>query len=238
MSVLPLEPTPVTLDDLEAVFRLISGIDGHPRGEMDIDAWLLVAQAARWTRAEVAAASLTLATTWTGFRIMPGHVTAQINADRERIRQAWYCPDPPRELRDDPAAEIAWRRRAARDFTDRALLALATGHQLAEVPMLREVEQEPAISLSSAEQTRRLGEATGRVGARKAISAGPSDGRARSVPARRERRPLDEDTRRAVREELAARVAASAGEDVRGAVRAESAARAAASAVVDHEVAV
>lgn len=235
---LPLEPSPVTLDDLDVMFKLFSGIDGHPRAEVDFEAWEMVAYTARWTRAEVAAAAMTIAASWTGFRIMPGHVTAQIVADRERIRLAWYCPDPPRELRDDPAAEIAWRRRAHADFADRALLALATGQQLADVPLVREVEPYQVSALPAAEQMRRVEQAAARVATRKAIPAAPRDGRA----------PLDDDTRRAVRADLDARAAAAMGDDMRGAVRAESDARAAAtgksglddggSTGFDHEVAV
>lgn len=222
MTVLPLERSPITLTDLKVMFKLFSGADGHKREEDDIDVWVTASRAARWTRAEVAAASLTLLANWTGYRIMPGHVTEQITKDRGRIRHAWYCPDPPRELRDDPAAEIAWRRRAYGDFADRALLALATGQPLEDVPMLREIEPNPMISLSPSEQFRRLGQMAERMGDMKAIPAAPRADR---------RPPLDEDTRRAVRADLAAR---AVGEEARSAVRAESAAWA---STADHEVA-
>ncbi|MEV1295734.1 hypothetical protein [Pseudonocardia sp. NPDC049635] len=133
---IPIEHNPVLTSDFRAVFQVLGVIDGHPRTADDVEAWMLAARTGRWTRAQVAAATFALTTTFTGFRVQPGHLAEQIRANRARIRGLWECPPPPRELADDPAAELAWRRRAAVDFADRALLALAAGDRPEDVPLL------------------------------------------------------------------------------------------------------
>jgi hypothetical protein len=164
MSVIPIERNPVTLDDIARMLKLFAGLDGHPREADDIDLWVIASTAGRWTRAQVAAATLTIVSAWTGFRIQPGHVTAQVAADRERIRKLWYCPPPPYALERDTIAETAWRRRAAEEFADRALFALATGRPLEEVPLTLEVEAVRPAAISPAEHDRRMAIATGKVG--------------------------------------------------------------------------
>lgn len=142
---IPIEHRPVTPGDFRIVFKILSGIDGQQRTADDIDTWMLAAQVGGWSRAQLAAACLALASTFTGFRVQPGHMTEQINRNRDKIRTVWYCPDPPRELAEDPAAEIEWRRRAALDFADRATAALATGVPLDEIPLT--LESEPVREL-------------------------------------------------------------------------------------------
>lgn len=139
---IPIEHNIVTTSDLQALFELLPGIDGHPRTIADIDVWLLASISGKWTGAQLAAAVLAISSTFQGFRVLPGHIGAQINADRERIRERWYCPDPPRHLAT-PEAEIGWRRRVAADFRERALLALATGAPLDDVPLVVDAEPEP-----------------------------------------------------------------------------------------------
>jgi hypothetical protein len=177
---IPVENSPVTRSDLEALFKLLTRIDGHPRDIDDIDTWSLAARSGRWSRAQLAAAMLTLNVTFRGFRVMPGHVAEQIVNQREQIRTRWYCPDPPRELAEDPEAEIEWRRRVAVDFTDRALLALASGQSLDDVPLV--TDPEPRRDLVTV-PVERIAAALGH---RKAVGAAPVDGR---VPACRA--PLD-----------------------------------------------
>ena len=132
---IPIEHNPVTTQDFRAVFRVLAGIDGHRRGPDDAETWMIAARAGRWTRAQVAAATLALSAKFTGYRVQPGHMTEQINRNRDRIKAHWYCPDPPREMAEDPAAELAWRRWAANDFADRALMALANDEPVDEVPL-------------------------------------------------------------------------------------------------------
>lgn len=133
---IPIDHQPVTAADFRPVFRVLSVVDGHPRGADDVEGWMLAATSGRWTRAQLAAGTIALTSAWTGFRIQPGHLAERITALRAQVRSRWSCPPPPRELRDDPAAESVWRRRAAVDFADRAMLALAAGRPLADVPLV------------------------------------------------------------------------------------------------------
>lgn len=216
MTVIQADSQSLTLDDLEALWELFSSIDGHAREASDVRAWMTIATAARWTRAQVAAAALTVASEWTGFRIMPGHLTVQIKADREQIKKAWAreCPDPPRALGSNPRAEIAWRRRAAENFAERALLALATGHLVEDVPLVLEVEPELVCALPPGELARRIEQAVAQTSELKAIpdDADPDD---RSRPRAVGRRvQLDPEKRRQVRADLEARrPAADSGDE-------------------------
>lgn len=138
-----IEHNPVTSSDIRAVFRLLAGIDGQQRSAEDAETWLVAARAGGWTRAQVAAATLALAAGFTGFRVQPGHMTEQIRRCLAQIRARWECPPPPRELAEDPAAEVRWRRRVAAEFKDRALLAIAAGDPLVDVPLLSTADSEP-----------------------------------------------------------------------------------------------
>lgn len=203
-SYIPVEPGPVTIDDLDYVLtRVLARTDGHPRDADDVQTWILAARGGSWTRAEVAAATMTIARTFTGFRVMPGHMTEQIAADRARVRQLWYCPDPPRHLGNDPAAEIEWRRRAQRDFAERALVALATGAPLEQVPLVPAAEPEPRGALAPAEAARRIEDAAAAIGHNHAVPAGDE-------PLPQRRVTLDPEIRRAVREDLEQRRTATA----------------------------
>lgn len=164
---IPPSPEPATLDDLQAAVRA-AAMDGQPRGAVDVRAWATAAAAERWTRAELAAAVIGVIATFTGFKILPGHVIEQVRANRDRIRARWYCPDPPRALADDPRAEIAWRRRAADSFRDRANTALATGQPLDDVPLLAgPVEADPPAAV---ERRSALAEITAAIGDAHAVA--------------------------------------------------------------------
>lgn len=168
--IIPAEHNPVTPADLKRVFKLLAGVDGHLRGASDVDTWVTAVKAGRWTRAQLAAATLTLTCSFRGFRVMPGHVDEQIALDRERIRNRWYCPDPPHELADNPEAEIMWRRRVAADYSDRALIALATGQALDDVPLVTNPEP-PRPEIVDARA--RIADICAGIANRKAIAAAP-----------------------------------------------------------------
>jgi hypothetical protein len=89
---IPVDHNPVTLPDLKAMFDLFAGVDGHPRGKADFEAWTTAATVGRWTRAQVAAAALAITTTFDGFRIMPGHIGHQTrNASRPPDRNSTHA---------------------------------------------------------------------------------------------------------------------------------------------------
>lgn len=189
---IPIEHRPVTTQDFRAVFKVLAGIDGHQRSVDDAETWMIAARAGRWTRAQVAAATLALTSKFTGFRVQPGHMTEQINRNRDRVKGHWYCPDPPRELAEDPAAEIAWRRWAANDYADRALMALANGDPIDEVPLT--LDREPSRQVLE-DGKRRLRESIDRFGREHQVETPP-------VPAPGRKR--DPEQMAAARREIAA----------------------------------
>lgn len=185
MKTIPPDQRPITLEDLAVMLPKMTAVDGHARHtDDDLDTWLDAARMGRWTRAQMAAAVLEVNAEFTGYRIQPGHVTAKIAEQAARIRNRWYCPDPPRELADDPVAEIAWRSRSAADYRERALYALATRQPLEEVSLLREPEPE----VPSLERRReRIEQITREIGAAKAMP--DAEPEAPVVPQRRA--PMD-----------------------------------------------
>lgn len=124
-------------DDVAKLLDYIGGIDGQDHGsEADLSLWLMAAQAGRWTRAETIAGVLTLMREFHGFLIKTADMQAAVEAARTAVKNGWDPPPPPRELADDPLAEIEWRRAALADYRERAILALAQGEPLESVPVI------------------------------------------------------------------------------------------------------
>lgn len=192
---IPIEHTPVTTGDFRAVFKVLAGVDGHQRDVDDAKTWMIAARAGRWSRAQVAAATLELSARFTGYRVQPGHMTEQINRNREKIRTHWYCPDPPRSLADDPAGELAWRRWAADDFADRALFALANGDPIDEVPMT--VTDDPPRRVIE-DGKRRLQERVNEVARASSLPADVQQERGVWAPRRQRDPQVAEDARREI----------------------------------------
>lgn len=144
MSAIPATGERVTAADLRFTLEeVLPGVDGHQRDAPEARAWMTAAEDGGWSRAQLASALRTVCRTFTGFRIMPGHVEEQVRTDAAKVRDRWDCPPPPRELADDPRAEIAWRRRAFADYRDRALVAMAGGESLTDVPLTLSPEPGP-----------------------------------------------------------------------------------------------
>lgn len=136
MSFMPIDPRPATEDDLRLLMRRLAALDGHRRSVDDVETWLIVMQTKRWTCAEVVAGMLRILADFTGFIVTPGHLTTAIDACRAEVRHGWNPPAPPRELADDPEREIRWRRNALADYRARAMVAVASGDDLRNVPMI------------------------------------------------------------------------------------------------------
>ncbi len=98
--------------------------------EMTIRLWREVSRQGRWTFEQALQAIIEHRTYRPGVYFEPGHVTLRVDEVRRDIRSRWYPPDPPRELADDPAAEIAWRLREAAAFLDRNLALWVAGEPL------------------------------------------------------------------------------------------------------------
>lgn len=134
---IPVDHRMMTAADLRVMLDQFTALDGHPRlTPAELRTWSMAAEAGQWTRAQVVAATMHLTLNFSGFRVMPAHFTEAIAEVRAQVRGLWDPPPPPRELADEPRREITWRRRACQDFMDRAMLALAMGEPLEQVPMI------------------------------------------------------------------------------------------------------
>lgn len=119
----------MTPAEAAALLTFMASLDGRRDvSESAARAWAEVGQQQGWTlplAMRAAAEHYGTETTWA----MPGHITARIEAARRaadaRARAA--LPEPPRELADDPRAELAWRRRTAARMAADALGAWAAG---------------------------------------------------------------------------------------------------------------
>lgn len=136
LQFLPIADVPLNDSDVEKLLKVLASLDGHERAPEEFTGWMIAATAGKWTAAETLAAMFRLTAEFTGFRIMPGHVTDTIKALRAEVRHGWNPPPPPRSLADDPAREIKWRRTALASYRQRAILTLAQGGDLAAVPVI------------------------------------------------------------------------------------------------------
>jgi hypothetical protein len=126
----------------EEIIDLLTTVAAHDQrtvGEADVEAWLDVATEAGWTY-PLARRAIRDYHVRGGDkpRIRPAHITDAIEAARETVRRTVLRSDltPPRELADDPRAEIAWRREYVRTATEAALAAWAEGRPMPAAPEL------------------------------------------------------------------------------------------------------
>lgn len=121
------------------LLTLIAGFDQRTVGEGDVAAWHVVADEEGWTWSLARRAAINYHKRGGDKpRIKPAHITDAIDAARADIRRTVLRTDltPPRELADDPQAEIAWRRDYVRHATEVALAAWADDRPMPEAPAL------------------------------------------------------------------------------------------------------
>jgi hypothetical protein len=127
----------MTADEIIDLLTLITAYDQRTVGGDDVQAWLIIANAEDWTLPLARRAVIEHHRRGGDRpRIKPGHITDTLTELRREIsRTVFHTPlVPPRELADDPRAEITWRRDYARQVTDRALDAWARGESLPALP--------------------------------------------------------------------------------------------------------
>lgn len=121
---------PMTRSQMVDLLSLIAAYDQRTVGHTDVDAWFLVATTERWTSplAQRAVVDFHRRSAERG-RIRPAHITDAIEQARQAVRRiVLHRPlDPPRDLADDPRAEIEWRRQRMDELTDEALAAWCRG---------------------------------------------------------------------------------------------------------------
>jgi len=112
--------TPEQVIDL---LSLAARFDQRTVGDEDVRAWGLIANEQDW-HPRAAARALVDHATVDPTPVRPAHITAILAAVRKEIRSRFtedVCP--PRELTDDPQAEIEWRRQRVATFVAAAFEA-------------------------------------------------------------------------------------------------------------------
>jgi hypothetical protein len=121
--------TPAEVIDL---LTLAAAYDRRTVGQSDVEAWGAMATKCGWTAAHASRAVL-VHFERSDRPVMPAHINAIIDEATRGVRSRFTaCITPPRELADDPRAEIAWRRQYAAEYIDRALDAWSAGQQIPE----------------------------------------------------------------------------------------------------------
>ena len=118
------------------LLTLIAACDQRTVGESDVEAWHAIATQAGWTFPLARQAVIEHhARGADKGRIRPAHITDTLDALRNTIRRTVVRADltPPRELADDPKAEIAWRHATLDRATQAAFDAWAGGRPLPQL---------------------------------------------------------------------------------------------------------
>lgn len=123
----------MTPDEVIDLLSLAAGFDQRTVGHDDVRAWGLIANEDDWTL-PLACRALVEHAKIDPMPARPAHIKAIIDGVRKKIR-AQFTEDvcPPRELADDPRAEIEWRRKRVADYTQRALDCWAVDGQIPEL---------------------------------------------------------------------------------------------------------
>lgn len=132
----------MTEDEIVDLLTLIAAYDQRTVGRADVQAWHMIAVEARWSWPLARRAVIDFHVSGGDKpRIKPAHITDTIRDLRRSMGRALFTKDitPPKELADNPAAEIEWRRNFTRRAIDDALHAWAEGR---EVPTVE--PEEPA----------------------------------------------------------------------------------------------
>ena len=135
-------------DEVCALLATAMAYDNRKPGDAAVHVWTEQAKLEGWTYHAAVRAIHEHYRRSTAF-LMPGHITEILNEVRAQIRRqiAGDRFPPPRELADDPRAEIEWRRRRYAEFTERAMLAWAKGEQVPELPQYEALDgrERPAL---------------------------------------------------------------------------------------------
>ena len=137
----------MTEQEIRALLAVAMADDNRKPGDAAVQSWLDHAERGGWTFATAREAIRHHFATSTEY-LTVAHINRILDDVRKRIRE--QIPGdvaPPRELRDDPVAEIAWRRSWLDGHVQRAMEAWAAGEPLpaVEQPEL-EARERPALA--------------------------------------------------------------------------------------------
>lgn len=140
----------MTEDEIIDLLTLAAAYDRRTVGDADVEAWNAVASTSGWTF-PVARKALVEHFKTSTKPIMPADINTIIAAQRKAISARFTeNVSPPKHLRDDPAAEIAWRREFAEDYKRRALAAWAEDRELSTLQQRAELGELERPGLSAA----------------------------------------------------------------------------------------
>ena len=125
----------MTPNEIIDLLSVIATYDQRTVGQSDVEAWLDIAEDEHWTYPLARRAVREYHRRGAGKpRITPAAISDKLAELRTTIRQRVVRTDvtPPRELADDPAAEIAWKRAYVAEATAAALDQWAATGQLPE----------------------------------------------------------------------------------------------------------
>jgi hypothetical protein len=137
-------------DQVIDLLTLATRFDQRTVGDEDVRAWGLIANEEDW-HPMAAARALVEHVKVDATPVRPAHITAILASVRREIRSRFtedVCP--PRELADDPRAEIAWRRRRVVEFVDLAFEAWARREPIPNPPQRRELGETMRPELTAA----------------------------------------------------------------------------------------
>lgn len=129
MTRLALPENPMRKGDVARLLALIASIDQRTVGDADVEAWHLVASAARWQTAYASRAVIDFAQTAERERLMPGHITNRIRFVREHYAGTFRFSGYPPELGNDVHAQVAWEQQQRRAHIVTNMIAWAAGEQ-------------------------------------------------------------------------------------------------------------
>lgn len=140
---------PLSRNDVIDLLSLVAATDGHARSQLDVDLWAGAAARGRWSVGQAAAAVQAVCDEFTGFRIMPGHISERIRLDR-RMPASHAENEGPRQIEAASAsAGDANRAAAVAEF-----VALQARKKAMQAPSRRELEEEAAAAHRAAEEIR------------------------------------------------------------------------------------
>lgn len=85
----------MTRSEVALLLAFMAAYDQRTVGDADVEAWHLVAQSGRWTLPYARRAVVEHATTATGDRLLPGHITRAIRTRREAAAASYRLQEYP-----------------------------------------------------------------------------------------------------------------------------------------------
>lgn len=113
--------------EVALLLAFIASYDQRTIGDADVEAWHLLVRPGRWTTPYARRAVIEHATSATGERLLPGHITQRIRERREYCAKTYRHEPCPDEVRGNVDREVAWEDAQIRGHIERCMDAWARG---------------------------------------------------------------------------------------------------------------